>query len=139
MLVRSFATRFANKLGKNIETIPQNVMKAFQAYPWPGNVRELENVIERAVILAQDDTLRMEESFELRDVPLRGSSGKATLEEGTRPHPWYPCADRIGDLRPARCSPDPRCESQHAALPHAKAWDQTLELIHVITRSHGIS
>ena len=86
MLVRSFATRFANKLGKNIETIPQNVMKAFQAYPWPGNVRELENVIERAVILAQDDTLRMEESFEVRDVPVRGTSGKATLEEAERAH-----------------------------------------------------
>lgn len=32
-------------------------MAAFQSYPWPGNVRELENMIERAVILANDGVL----------------------------------------------------------------------------------
>ena len=34
-------------------------MAALQAGDWPGNVRELENVIERAVIVARDGTLRV--------------------------------------------------------------------------------
>jgi DNA-binding NtrC family response regulator len=35
-------------------------MQRLQAYPWPGNVRELENVIERAVILANSATLEID-------------------------------------------------------------------------------
>jgi transcriptional regulator with GAF, ATPase, and Fis domain len=34
-------------------------MERLAAYPWPGNVRELENILERAVILAQGDTLEI--------------------------------------------------------------------------------
>jgi formate hydrogenlyase transcriptional activator len=37
-------------------------MDLFLAYPWPGNVRELQNVIERAAILTDGDTLRIEEN-----------------------------------------------------------------------------
>jgi formate hydrogenlyase transcriptional activator len=37
-------------------------MELFLAYPWPGNVRELQNVIERAAILTEGDTLEVEAS-----------------------------------------------------------------------------
>ena len=37
--------------------IPSETMAALQAYPWPGNIRELQNLIERAVILANDQVL----------------------------------------------------------------------------------
>src|SRR6202008_3302244 len=50
-LVRHFAQKVARRMGRQIETIPSDVMDALVQYPWPGNVRELENVIERAVIL----------------------------------------------------------------------------------------
>src|SRR5437763_13472275 len=40
------------KHGRDIATVEDDVMKAFQAYSWPGNVRELRNTLERAVILA---------------------------------------------------------------------------------------
>src|SRR5712675_2411894 len=40
------------KHGRDIGTVEDEVMKAFQAYSWPGNVRELRNTLERAVILA---------------------------------------------------------------------------------------
>jgi DNA-binding NtrC family response regulator len=40
------------KHGRDLGTVEDDVMKAFQAYSWPGNVRELRNTLERAVILA---------------------------------------------------------------------------------------
>ena len=49
--------RYANKMGKEIQSIPKATMDAMSSYPWPGNVRELQNVIERAVILCQGSRL----------------------------------------------------------------------------------
>ena len=57
-LVRHFTQRFARQMGRQIESVPADVMKALQNYPWPGNVRELENFIERAVILSPGATLQ---------------------------------------------------------------------------------
>jgi len=52
LLVDHFVQRFAKELGKKIERIDTPAIDMFTAYHWPGNVRELENVIERAVLLA---------------------------------------------------------------------------------------
>jgi len=41
----------------------QKFLKVFQAYGWPGNVRELQTYIERAVILSDDDTLAVDETW----------------------------------------------------------------------------
>jgi formate hydrogenlyase transcriptional activator len=60
-LVNHFVHKYAVKLGKRLETIPQAVMDAWHAHPWPGNVRELEHVIERAVILARGASLPLED------------------------------------------------------------------------------
>ena len=60
LLVRAFVDKFGKKIGKRIEAVPQSVMYALHQYSWPGNVRELENVIERAVITTQDNTLQVE-------------------------------------------------------------------------------
>jgi chemotaxis protein methyltransferase CheR len=60
LLVQAFVKRFSKKLGKSIERIPRSTMQALQRYAWPGNVRELQNVIERAIITAPDNTLRVE-------------------------------------------------------------------------------
>jgi formate hydrogenlyase transcriptional activator len=46
-------------MGRQIETIPSEVMEALVRYPWPGNIRELQNVIERAVILSPGPSLRV--------------------------------------------------------------------------------
>jgi formate hydrogenlyase transcriptional activator len=56
-LVDHFVETVARRIGKAIQRIPPGTMSAFQAYDWPGNVRELQNVIERAVILADDGVL----------------------------------------------------------------------------------
>ena len=57
LLVRHFATAFARRMDKVIETIPSETMKALSRYGWPGNIRELQNVIERAVILSPGPVL----------------------------------------------------------------------------------
>jgi formate hydrogenlyase transcriptional activator len=59
VLVRHFAAEFSRRMGKTIETIPSETMKALCNYRWPGNIRELQNVIERAVILSSGPTLNV--------------------------------------------------------------------------------
>lgn len=61
LLAKYFAGKFSGRIGKKIENVPAKVMENLQAYNWPGNIRELENVIERAVILMQDNTLRLDD------------------------------------------------------------------------------
>lgn len=50
VLVEFYVKKISKRLGKTIDNVPTNVMKALQSYHWPGNIRELENVLERAVI-----------------------------------------------------------------------------------------
>lgn len=57
-LVQHFASRYARRMNKRIETIPAEVMRALERYHWPGNVRELQNFVERAVILSPGAELR---------------------------------------------------------------------------------
>jgi DNA-binding NtrC family response regulator len=47
----------SRKLGKPIERLAHEAMAALTTYDWPGNVRELQNLIERAVILADGGVL----------------------------------------------------------------------------------
>jgi transcriptional regulator with GAF, ATPase, and Fis domain len=56
-LVNHFVDTFSRRMGKQIDSIPPQTMAAFKSYSWPGNIRELQNLIERAVILANDEML----------------------------------------------------------------------------------
>jgi len=87
-LVRHFVQKFAARMNRKIDVIPDQVMEVLEAHDWPGNVRELQNVIERAVILSADGVLR---------APLSGSGTVArrnaepaaagrTLAEAERDH-----------------------------------------------------
>jgi formate hydrogenlyase transcriptional activator len=58
-LVAHFTQRFARRMGRQIESIPTEVMDALVGYSWPGNVRELQNIIERAVILSSGASLQV--------------------------------------------------------------------------------
>ncbi len=59
LLVNHFVRRFAERQGKTVDDIPDDVIAALQHHPWPGNVRELQNVVERAVIATTGRTLRL--------------------------------------------------------------------------------
>ncbi|MGA3049014.1 MAG: sigma 54-interacting transcriptional regulator [Terracidiphilus sp.] len=57
ILVRHFVESHSRRMGKTIETIPDETMQALVEWPWPGNIRELENFLERAVILTRGPVL----------------------------------------------------------------------------------
>ncbi|MGC1450526.1 MAG: sigma 54-interacting transcriptional regulator, partial [Candidatus Sulfotelmatobacter sp.] len=67
LLVEYFIDRFGKRAGKKFRTIDKKFLTAFQEYGWPGNVRELQNVIERAVILSEDGTLAVDETWLKRE------------------------------------------------------------------------
>jgi formate hydrogenlyase transcriptional activator len=56
-LVTHFVERVARRIGKLIDHIPPDTMSALKSYEWPGNIRELQNLVERAVILANHGVL----------------------------------------------------------------------------------
>jgi formate hydrogenlyase transcriptional activator len=57
LLVRHFVGKFADRMNKQIDVVPDHVMEALQQHSWPGNIRELQNFIERAVILSSGPVL----------------------------------------------------------------------------------
>ena len=63
LLAKYFVDRFAATAGKRIRTIDKKSLDLLQAYHWPGNVRELQNVMERAVILCNGETVSIDESW----------------------------------------------------------------------------
>jgi formate hydrogenlyase transcriptional activator len=59
LLTRYFIQKHAQRMGRNIDTIPTPVLAALTNYDWPGNIRELQNVLERSVILTNGSTLQV--------------------------------------------------------------------------------
>jgi len=60
LLANHYLKHFREKNKKDIREIDREAMNGLMSYDWPGNVRELENVMERAVILCQYDTINVE-------------------------------------------------------------------------------
>lgn len=60
LLVNFFVAKFAARMGKRVTAVAPETMSLLTAYRWPGNIRELENVIERAVILADGPNLEID-------------------------------------------------------------------------------
>jgi len=56
-LAAKYVSEFAGKFNKVVHRVGEDALQALKQYEWPGNVRELINVIERAVILCQGDTI----------------------------------------------------------------------------------
>jgi formate hydrogenlyase transcriptional activator len=95
LLVHLFVERFARDFGKRIEGVSPETMARLADYPWPGNVRELQNVIERAVVLAEGPVLdfgaellpevRSEDAVDPRPVAPSWARG-GTLDEVSQQH-----------------------------------------------------
>lgn len=58
-LVQHFVKKYAQRMGKQIATIPGAIMQKLMRWDWPGNVRELENLIERSLILTTGSILNV--------------------------------------------------------------------------------
>jgi formate hydrogenlyase transcriptional activator len=83
LLVNYFVSTLSRRMGKQIESIPEQAMEVLTNYPWRGNVRELANFIERAVILSQGDELQVPIA-ELNASHARGFAPASTFEEAER-------------------------------------------------------
>ncbi|HMD43787.1 MAG TPA: sigma 54-interacting transcriptional regulator [Candidatus Acidoferrum sp.] len=68
LLLEYLIERYAKKSGKKIRQIRKRTLELFQAYDWPGNIRELQNVVERAVLLCDDDTFSVDETWLKQEV-----------------------------------------------------------------------
>ncbi len=84
VLARHFTKKYAAKMGRPIDKIPADTMKALVEWQWPGNVRELENFVERSVILSRGPSLRAPLGEIRQDAPEAPAS--ATLEQVEREH-----------------------------------------------------
>ncbi len=94
ILAKHFAEKFNIKYGKEVKKFSPEITAALIDWKWPGNVRELENCIERAVLTATDDTIRVKnlppsmrpiaaDEEKTEDIVLPESEGK-TLDELTQ-------------------------------------------------------
>jgi transcriptional regulator of aromatic amino acid metabolism len=81
LLVHYFANKYARRMGKQIESIPNETMDALSRYSWPGNIRELQNLMERAALLSTGPSLRVPLAEILNDP---GFSGGNALEQAER-------------------------------------------------------
>ena len=61
LLVDHYAQRFARKYGKTVAPVAGRTLAELREYAWPGNVRELVHAVERAVIMAEESALRLED------------------------------------------------------------------------------
>jgi two-component system, NtrC family, response regulator AtoC len=75
LLCRHFLNLFNEKFGKDIKGISPKALSLLKRHRWPGNVRELENVLERAVVLA-DGPILVPDNFSIDP----GKAGTGTLD-----------------------------------------------------------
>jgi formate hydrogenlyase transcriptional activator len=82
-LVRHFVAKYAERMSKVVEIIPQQTMEAMIAYEWPGNVRQLQNFIEHGVIVSEGPTFEPSLS-QLRSRKTSLPKSSKTLDDATR-------------------------------------------------------
>lgn len=81
-LVWEFIEEFSQRMGKCIRKVSESDMDILKTYSWPGNVRELRNVIERAMIVSNNETLGLSSLIPSTCTPTR----IASLDDAERQH-----------------------------------------------------
>jgi len=82
LLLEYFIERYAKKVGKSIRRIRRNTLELFESYDWPGNIRELQNVVERAVLLCDSDSLSVDAAWLKQQARLSTQSSVEPLSLG---------------------------------------------------------
>jgi formate hydrogenlyase transcriptional activator len=85
LLVTHFVAKYAARMQKTIDRIPEEVMESLTSHSWPGNIRELQNFVECSVILTRGHTL-CSPLARLRPVAQGKSEQAITLEDLNREH-----------------------------------------------------
>jgi transcriptional regulator with GAF, ATPase, and Fis domain len=84
-LMEFFVAKFAARLNRTIDSIPDEVVEVLKAHDWPGNIRELQNFIERAVLFSPGSVLRL--PIGLKQMATeRSESVSRTLADADRDH-----------------------------------------------------
>ncbi len=88
LLAFHFLNRYSESYGKPVSAIDPATLRALESYHWPGNVRELENVIQRAIVMAESDCVRLsdlpEEFQEAHDPTLEYEQRDGSFESLVR-------------------------------------------------------
>lgn len=82
VLVWKLVEEFNTKMGRSIDSIPKAIMEKLKRHAWPGNIRELRNIVERAMIVSEGRSLRIE----LPDSGSALAGAPSTLEDVERQH-----------------------------------------------------
>lgn len=77
LLVSHFLDKLRDRTGSVVQEVSSSALDFLQSYAWPGNVRELENVVERALVLADRECL------EADDLPPLGENGRSLPPRST--------------------------------------------------------
>ncbi len=75
LLVKHFLTRFNERLGRKVGGLTPEAMRVLESHSWPGNIRELENLMERSVLLCDQDFIGVD------DIPGLDADGSGSPEE----------------------------------------------------------
>ena len=106
LLVRHFVKKYSTRFNRVINSVHAESLQALERNHWPGNIRELENLVERSILTAESDTLKLslpnistEPAISLNDVlpttpplplppsqPDNGTTQLLTLAENERAH-----------------------------------------------------
>jgi formate hydrogenlyase transcriptional activator len=71
-------------MGKRFRSVSARTMQLLQNYAWPGNVRELQNVVERAVIVADGEIFHVDASWFTRPAPPSRASASFSADLAER-------------------------------------------------------
>jgi len=116
-LARHFLALFAAEEGKRIRALTPEALRLLMAYHWPGNIRQLENAVFRAVVLADGDSLGIDE-FPQISAQLSAASHSQPAEAAP-----MPADDQSGEFHAAAAAAAPMPERPPLPLPHAPALD----------------
>jgi transcriptional regulator with GAF, ATPase, and Fis domain len=90
LLIRFLVDKFSTRIGKQMMSVSESSEQLLKTYRWPGNIRELENVIERAIILADDPVIEIDPEMlpgtSISAAPSNNAPGGASLESVERQH-----------------------------------------------------
>jgi len=134
-LAEHLLTRHATEQSLAIPTLTDNAKKRLVSYPWPGNVRELDNVMQRALILSNNDTIDCDaliledQQFEhILTMPIDNKPEEiAAMNTATfTKEPEQPSAAAMSSATPESAFDE---QEQQVFADHAKASEATTEAL----------
>ena len=75
LLSEYFLRKYAKEMGRAARSFTDRAKAALQGYPWPGNIRELENFVQRAVALAEQEIIDVDDLFGISPQRKEGPKG----------------------------------------------------------------